>query len=235
MKLHKVTIRKTSRVIVLAICVLISLPAICSAHFPWINVEDYSPGKGAALNLTIGYGHNYPFAGFLSKDKVDSLVIKGPDSKAPVLQFSSDLEIKSSENITAPGVYVVGASKKPGFYTKTTEGGKQMSKKGLKNVLKCSYSHNFMKAVVNVGDGKDGKGRADMLLGHAMEIVPLKNPADLRTGDSLPVKILYKGKPWDGQLTATYAGFSTEKDTWAQTLKSDKNGMAKISLKNGGY
>jgi uncharacterized GH25 family protein len=89
-----------------------------------------------------------------------------------------------------------------------------------------------MKALINVGDGK---GRVDTLLGHAMEIVPLINPAALHAGDALPVKILYKGKPWSGELTATYAGFSTEKNAWAQTVKTDKNGMAKISLEHGGY
>lgn len=232
MQFQKTKAKTTLSLASIILCAALVFPGLCLAHFPWLNAEDYSPDQGAALSLTIGYGHSYPFAGFLSKDKVEDLVLKGPSGKAPTLYFTSDFEIKSSENITTPGAYVVGASKKPGFYTKTTEGGKQVSKKGLKNVLKCSFSHNFMKAVVNVGDVK---GRVDTLLGHAMEIVLLKNPAELRAGDSLPVKILYKGKPWAGQLTATYAGFSTEKDTWAQTLKTDKNGMTKISLKHGGY
>lgn len=207
-------------------------PGRSSAHFPWINVEDFSPDQGSNLSVTIGYGHAYPFAGFLAKDKVERLTLKGPGKKAPEILFKSDLEIKSSESLSEPGVYVLSASKKPGFYTKTTEGGKQTSRKGLTNVLKCSYSHNFMKAIVNVGDGP---GRVDEPLGHVIEIIPMKNPKTLHAGDTLPVKILYKGKPWAGEISATYAGFSTEKDVWAQKVKTDKDGVGKIQLKHGGY
>jgi uncharacterized GH25 family protein len=186
--------------------------------------------------MTIGYGHAYPFGGFLPKDKTDNLSIKGPSTKSPGLTFTSDLEIKSSENIAEPGVYVVTAEKKPGFYTKTAEGGKQASKKGLKNVLKCSYSHAFMKALVNVGDASgDGSGRVDAKTGQVMEIVPLKNPRDLRSGATLPVLVLYKGKPWTGELAATYAGFSTEKDSWAAKVATGWDGKAGIPLNHGGY
>lgn len=207
-------------------------PGLASAHFPWINVEDFSPDQGSNLSMTIGYGHAYPFAGFLSKDKVESLLLRGPVEKTPDIHFTSDFEIKSSESLSAPGVYVVTASKNPGFYTKTIEGGKQTSRKGLKNVIKCSYSHNFMKAIVNVGDGP---GRVDAPCGHVIEIIPMKNPKVLHAGDTLPVKVLYKGKPWAGEIFATYAGFSTEKDAWSQKVKTDRDGTAKIHLKHGGY
>ena len=208
------------------------LPGWCFAHFPWLNAENGSPNPGAGLSMTIGYGHNYPMGGFISKDKVENLLLTGPIEKVPELHFTSDLEIKSSENLTTPGVYIVSAGKTPGFYTKTAEGGKQQSKKGLTDVIKCSYSHSFMKTVINVGEGA---GRVDTPVGQLMEIIPLKNPKDLHAGGALPILVLYKGKPWTGEVVATFAGFSTEKDTWAQKIKTNEEGKTDITLTNGGY
>lgn len=201
------------------------------SHFPWINATDYTPADGAALELNIGWGHAYPFAPFLKKGSVEELNIQGPDKDCPKLSFASDIEIKSEECLTKPGAYIISAIRTPGFYSKTTQGGKQSSKKGLSNVLSCSFSHMCMKAIVNVGDGK---GQTDISVGHPMEILLLKNPVDVDTGDNMPIKVLYKGKPWSGMIYATYAGFSTEKETFAYTTKTDKLGQANIRMLHSG-
>ncbi len=212
---------------------LLTIPLFCLfsvsppafAHYPWINVSDYTPETGAVLKVTLGWGHQYPLAGFLKKDAVEALEISGPEKAA--LYFVSDLEIESQESIRAQGAYIVSATRKSGFYTKTVQGGKRVPKKGLKNVIKCSFSHMCMKAIVNSGNGK---GRTDTIIGHPMEIIPLKNPVDLRTGDYLPVQVLWKEKPFKGYIFATYAGFSAEKETFAYVTKTDKKGKGRIRI-----
>jgi uncharacterized GH25 family protein len=49
-------------------------------------------------------------------------------------------------------------------------------------------------------------------VGHNLEIIPLKNPATLRVGDYLPVRVLFDGEPVTGYptISGTYLGFSTE-------------------------
>jgi len=209
----------------IVLLVLCSSPAL--AHFPWLNAVDYTPPEGSALELNIGWGHAYPFAPFLKKEAVEGLSLTGPDTHCPKLEFVSDIEIKSTESLTIPGAYIIAATRIPGFHTKTAQGYKSSSKKGLDHVLSCSFSHMSMKAVINVGDGK---GVVDKPVGHDLEIVLMKNPVDVRAGEAMPVKVLYKQKPWSGMIFATYAGFSTEKETFAYATKTDKNGQGKIRM-----
>lgn len=199
--------------------------ATAHAHYPWINVTNYTPGTGSSLHMTFGWGHRYPMDGFLKKDALENLSVTGPEKIT--LTFTSDLEIKSREKISTPGAYIVSATRKTGFYTKTAQGGKLASKVNLKDVIKCYYSHMCMKAIVNAGEGK---GKVNNLIGHPIEIIPLKNPADLRIGDYMPVRVLIKNKPFSGYLYATYAGFSTRNETFAYTTRTDKKGMGKIRI-----
>lgn len=219
------------QVICVSVFTLMSFCTQANAHYPWINLSDYTPESGEVLKMTMGWGHRYPLAGFLKYDALESIDILGPGKTKPTVISSSDVEFQSEESISEPGAYIVAAKRKAGFYTKTTEGGKSCSKKGLKNVISCSHSHMCMKAIVNVGEGK---GKVDTPIGHPMEIIPLVNPANLRTGDYLPVQVLVNGKPFKGMIYATYIGFSTEKDTFAYTTKTNKKGKSKIKILNSG-
>jgi len=120
----------------------------------------------------------------------------------------------------------VAATRKAGYYTKTAQGGVAAPKTGLKNVIRCSYSHMCMKAIANVGK----EGRADIVVGHPIEIIAMENPAKLRAGDYLPIKILVNGKPYSGNVFATYTGFSTEPNTFAYATSTDKKGHARIRI-----
>jgi len=222
--MKKNSIKKTCLFSLSIIC-LIFFSAPAYAHYPWINLSDYTPETGSGIKMTIGWGHKYPLAGFLKKDALEILEIRGPEKAK--LKFVSDLEIESQESISTPGAYIIAATRKPGFYTKTTQGSKRASKEKLKNVIKCSFSHMCMKAIVNSGDGK---GKVDTIVGHPMEIIPLKNPVDLRAGDYMPIQVLCNGKPFKGYIFATYSGFSTQKDTFAYTTKTNKKGNGKIRI-----
>ena len=218
---------------VIGVCIF-TIASLCTqayAHYPWINLTDYTPESGKALRMTIGWGHQYPLAGFLKNDALESIYILDSGGKKQAIISTSELEFQSEESISEAGAYIVAAKRKAGFYTKTIEGGKSCSKKGLKNVIKCSHSHMCMKAIANVGEGK---GRVDARIDHAMEIIPLVNPADLRAGDYLPVQVLLKGEPFKGKIYATYVGFSTEKDTFAYTTSTDKKGKGKIKILHSG-
>ena len=66
-----------------------------------------------------------------------------------------------------------------------------------------------------------------------MEIIPLSNPAELNVGDYLPVKILYRGAPYDGTVYSTYEGFSTE-GAYAYTIDTNERDIANIRLLDRG-
>ncbi len=197
------------------------------AHFPWINVDNYSPDTGDSAHITIGWGHRYPLGGFLKMADLENIAMVGPDGGKEPVSSVSDLEFQPENNFSKPGSYLIVAKRKTGFYTKTTQGGKRQSKEGLKNVIKCSRSQMCMKAIINVGDGQ---GKVDSKVGHPLEIIPLANPAELKAGDYLPVQVLLHGKPYNDKIFATYMGFSTEKDVFAYTSKTDRQGKGRIRI-----
>lgn len=209
--------------LLLAMCIF---PFTAHAHFPWINLTDYTPDKGAGLSLTIGWGHRYPLDGFLKEGALENISLIGPGKTTSKIVYNSEVELQSETVLRQEGTYIVAAQRKAGFYTKTAQGGKRRSKKGLDDVIHCSYSHMCMKAVANVGKST----QVDTVVGHPIEIVPLQNPASLKVGDYLPIRVLLKGKPCSSEVFATYMGFSTEKNTFAYATKTDKNGRARIRI-----
>ncbi|MBU0973602.1 MAG: DUF4198 domain-containing protein [Proteobacteria bacterium] len=227
----KTRIGRYVKVVSLLCMCLFALQTNCYAHFPWINVLDYTPETGAGLKMTLNWGHAYPFSDFLKKSATESVSLNGPGNDSLGIDYVSEVMLASKETITTPGTYIVSAVRKPGFYTKTKKGGKRSSKQGLEHVIKCSFSQMSMKAVVNAGNVN---GPADRVLGHPMEIVPLKNPGNLRSGDDLPIWILLDGKPYSGTFFATYAGFSTQKETFAYASKTDKKGLGNLKILTSG-
>lgn len=216
-----------------SVCCLLTLFAInqpAAAHFPWINLTDYTPAKGAKLKGTIGWGHHYPLDGFLQQNSLESLTLIDPDSKKAELTFTSALEMETETGVSKEGGYILSGQRKPGFYTKTIKGGKRASKQGLEGVLRCSYSHMSMKAVANHGK----PGDVSTMVGLPIEIIPLDNPAALRIGDHLNIKVMAGGKPFKGTVYATYAGFSTDKNTYAYATNTDKKGKGRIRILHPG-
>ena len=108
--------------------------------------------------------------------------------------------------------YGLAAELKPGFYTIYKDGDKKKHhmgpKTGLKNEEMSLHYCQQGKAIVNSGKVTDSFRQP---VGHKLEIIPLKNPALLREGDTLPLKVLFDGEPVPGypKLLATYLGFST--------------------------
>lgn len=229
------TYQKYKRIVVIA-CTTLALLAgtgfSARAHFPWINLEDGHISADKNLKWTIAWGHRFPAAGLMKEADVEAMAVIGPDGGGQSKAFSiSELEFQSAEGLAKAGAYLVAVKRKASFYTKTTEGSKRQSKAGLANVLSCSRSHSFMKAVANVDTSN---GKVDAVVGHAMEIVPLVNPASLRVGDYLPFTVLYKGKPYRTEFSATYGGFSTEDAVWAYAAGTDKDGLGKVKILSSG-
>jgi len=145
------------------------------------------------------------------------------------VQFESKEDLKE-------GTYLLVMESKGNFGAYTEKGYKRKSKKELKGEKikgDVKYSQNFCKALVNVG-GKSGGESYSKVLGHGLEIVPLKDPGELRTNDILPLKVLHNGKTIDESVMvyATYIGFSNEPDAFAYTAWASKynEGTAKIRL-----
>jgi len=72
------------------------------------------------------------------------------------------------------------------------------------------------------------------VFGHALEIVPMQDPAGLKRGDELTVKVLAQGQPVRATIYGTFDGFSPEANTFAYTTSTNKEGIAKLRMIGSG-
>jgi uncharacterized GH25 family protein len=196
------------------------------AHSLWLNIDNDQPRVGQAVPIEIGWGHKFPKdevikEGFLKE--IYACDVTG--ARTPLKQISQTVFefIPQSED-----TFTILANVHPGFLSKTTEGYKLQSKKGLENVVSCFRYDIRAKAMVNVG----GMAKSpEAPIGDTLEIVPLKDPRGLDKGERLPVKIMYQGKPLaSADVKATYAGFSDQPHTFAWSTATDKTGLAEIKI-----
>ena len=220
--------------------VVFSVSAVYACH-PWINANKYRLEEGNTLRFHFALGHNYPFGhSFYDNAEMEHLYMLSPEGKRceigqrtykgklSMVQFESRDELKK-------GTYLVVMESKPHFLAKTTKGYRYKSKAELKDkeiIGKVKFSQNLCKAIASVGQG-GGEG-CSKILGHGLEIVPLKDPNELRTNDFLPIQILHNGKPLKESVKvyATYIGFSNDTDVFAYTCwaSASREGKAKIRI-----
>ena len=220
---------KKSRMIGLLVILglVLSTSAAYACH-PWINANKYKLRTRDTLRFHIAYGHNYPFGhSFYDNDRIENLYLLNPRGEKQEVGprvlgkgKSSQVQFESKENLEE-GTYLLVTETKGNFGAYTTKGYKRESKAELKSEeIKgdVSFSRNYCKALVSVG-GKGGGESYSKVLGHGLEIVPLKDPSELHTNDILPLKVLHNGKPFEKSVMvyATYMGFSNETDVFAYT------------------
>ncbi|HYD16648.1 MAG TPA: DUF4198 domain-containing protein [Candidatus Nanoarchaeia archaeon] len=72
-------------------------------------------------------------------------------------------------------------------------------------------------------------------LNHVLEIVPEKDPASLRSGESLPVRVLFRGKPLSGvKVSAMYADAPAKGHSFPVSAFTDQQGRAELKLDRPG-
>ena len=89
----------------------------------------------------------------------------------------------------------------------------------------------FPKALVNVTPADNG---FSTIIGDTLEIVPVTNPATVRPGGEMTVRVLFKGQPLSTNVSATYDGFSKEENTYAYYTEGHKDGTAKVKITQAG-
>ena len=206
---------------------------LCPRHMDYH--AEHTMDKSITAVFSIANAHSFVIPGkdLLPRDQVDKAFFLDPDGKEIPAVAGADDSFQSKTVLKTPGSYVAVVKKQGGFSSKTTDGYKRgKNKKDLKDVIECSYSEKYAKALLTAGT--PGGKSFSQVIGHPIEIVPLQDPAKLKKGDILTVKILFQGKPARTNVYGTYAGFSEESGTFAYTTSTDKDGIAKIKLINEG-
>jgi uncharacterized GH25 family protein len=209
----------------MAVAAAVSAASGAMAHSLWLEAQEASPPAGQPLKINVGFNEGFELADIIEQ-AVESVEAPAAASSAGEVALKP-AGGKNYEYVTeapaAAGSYVAWISYKP-FVMGHGEGKK---------------NRYFMtgKAVVNVGGASDdfptkpvGKSQ--------LEIVPLANPSTLRAGGSLPVQVLFEGKPLPrAELMGDFRGFNPA-GSWglakAFYCRTDKDGKVDFLPLKGG-
>ena len=201
------------------------LPQAASAHDLWLNMEDHYLNTTGKTEAKVVFGHNYPHFGLLVKeDQLSEFYYVAPSGIETTIDKTWE-EVKGTSygrpagarvgaiNCDQEGTYIVVASKK---------------RKGSKLTV---ASEKYAKSILVVGDGtKDVR----VPVGQRIEIVPLKNPSEIKPGEMLPVKVLFEGKPLETYVYGTYAGYYSEDEPFPVLARSNADGIAQVKIDRAG-
>jgi len=213
---------------------LLIVPMQARAHNLWLGLDHYNQKVGDTAKVFLYLAHSLPFADLGRPEKMKDFFYLGPSGE------KKDFELKKYDpksffnevgvdlNMRREGTYLAVAAMEPLFVSTTPEGKKRKSKKELPDAISCRHVGFFAKAIFHAG--KPGGTAYKTVLGHIIEMIPQKDPCLLKTGDYLPIKVIFKGKPLAGEfIYATYVGFSTREE-YPFATGTDGEGMARIKI-----
>lgn len=214
---------------------MIALPGIINAHDMWFEMLQYKIDKGAFLECRFPSDHVFPSTQkeFIPADRMAATYLIPPSGQIIPLNAMGNNMYRSARRLLQEGTYLGVSGKKWTYWVKTTEGyieGK--NKTQVTGALRGIYSAKFAKAIVVV---QHSGGTIFMKpAGHEIEIIPLRDPYTISKGDTLPIKVLLKGKPTKIEVNATYEGYSTKQNAFATTVTTDELGRADIRITKHG-
>lgn len=224
-------------IFVALVVVLASVPAF--SHELTIRGEDPEMKAGEPFHATVQSAHK-----FIVPEEVEVL----ERVKAGIIEDGKFIESKLTGNdpklwidftVTPKdlsGSVMLVAIKDGETWSITNEGGKTGARKELEaqglKVIRATKNDKYAKAIFNASH--DDKNFAQVV-GHPLEIIPVTNPADAKTGEYFTVKILLNGQPYTGPIWATYDGFVTEYENTYAYYTEAENGEAHVKITAPGW
>ncbi len=227
------------RIITAAILFSLSAFPAFSHELTIKNTKGGVPEAGKTFELTVQSAHRFIVpeeveilsrvkAGIIENGKLTESELKANESELCI-----DFSVTPKD---LSGSFIVTAIKDGESWCITNEGGKSGARKDLEaqglKVISANKYDKYAKAIFNTS--KEDKNFAQVL-GQPLEIVPVTNPADAKTGEYFDVKILLNGQPYTGPVWASYDGFATEYENTYAYYTEAENGEAHIKITAPGW
>ncbi|MDI6790294.1 MAG: DUF4198 domain-containing protein [Thermodesulfobacteriota bacterium] len=191
------------------------------AHDLWLNVDNYYPEAGRKATVKAVFGHNFPYYDILiGREGLAEFSYLGPDGQKR--EITKTWEDKTGERSGALVGEFIAAQK--GTYVVTAY-------RKVKGDKEHVASEKYAKSIISAGEGESNISGP---FGHRIEIVPLKDPKEIKPGDAIPVRLLFEGRPLSTYLYATYAGYYSEDEPFPFFTKSNEEGVAYIRISQPG-
>lgn len=209
--------------------VLLMLAGAATAHEFVAVPASRTAAAGAALPIAVYSTHALLEPEELERTEINRVRIVHGGTRTDVALRGDEGRLLQLGEGRAPaaGTFIVSGHRLPLVFSTTPEGSRPGSKLDNPTAIRAGRTEKFSKALVNLSASDPGFAT---VLGDRLEIVPAANPAGLRVGDELPVRVLFEGQPLGAAVTATYQGFSTRPDTYAYATQATAEGIAHIRI-----
>lgn len=224
------------------------------AHDFWLEAQPFysKPGEKVDIGIYVGedlFGEALPnipesYTDFSYTDLSDS----NPENRKKI----------QGEIARYPAGYFF--PKMTGFYTVGYRSGENMislsgkkfneylKTEGLEKIIDYRAKHKLsdksakeiysrcVKTIIQVGDNNKRNAfnidRSQQAFNYTLEIIPLKNPYQIKLGNEMPIQVNYLGKPAVNILMTAY----TKETPWERvSIRTDKQGRANIKLNQKGH
>ena len=224
--------------------ILLAAPLL--AHDTWLIPSAFRPSPGTTVDVRLATSEAFPTSEVAaSPDRIARFVLRQPSGTQPVEGYRVDgTFLVARVTPSEPGHSVVIAETKPrAFVLEPKIFNQYLQEEQLTAILQSRAAGNqtsspgreryqkIAKTILCVGAVNDSLHTQPNDLW--LEIIPERDPCSLRVGDSLPVQVLFQGRPLAGvHLAAGYTGVTGHKyPVWVLT---DPAGRATLPLDRPG-
>lgn len=245
-------------VIVAVAAVLVFGAAVAGAHDFWLVPNAFQVAVGETVTVHGQTSSKFPTTeSAVATDRVADARLVGASGDIRISDLSiADKSLRLRARPSASGQYVIAATLHWRSMRESAasfrrylelEGApsalERIDREGLlagRDSLTRRYA-KYAKALVQVG--KDGGRAFSRIAGHPLEFIPMSDPATLRAGDTLALRLQFLGRPaagarihagavhWTGSTAGSSDIHEAAKDV---ELVSDANGVVRVPISAGG-
>lgn len=197
------------------------------AHEVWVSAPQQLKAEDT-LKVELAYG-DYPYVEKIPEARLHifaPMEIISQDGEHQTLVQKGENYQYQSEKPLKSGSYWITATYKPTFWSQNAEGWKMDNMQGTPNATYCEQTQMFGKSLVTVGKNPLNAEMAMTRVGLPLEIVPLKDPSKVKSGEAFPVQIFYNEMPLAGETVIATADTVIVKDLEAATGHREPQGFS---------
>ena len=215
----------------LMLAVGLSVPA--QAHEFIVKVTPEAPQKGVAATAEFMASHVFTESDEMEdpKDIKAALIQDGQAADLAVKANPAAKDVLAEFTVSTEAPVWLAGHRLPQLWSQTPDGmlaGDKNTLSGQKILFTNKYE-KFVKVLLNPSAGDKSFSKP---IGQTLEVVPLDNPAGIKVGDEIKVRILYNGQPVAVPVYASYMGFSDQQNTYAYyTEPEEGDPVVKITAK----
>ena len=257
MRLHVKTHRRPQRVIaaVAAVIATLTVFSAAAAHDFWLIPDFFGFQDGSVVHISARSGTRFPMGTAMQPTRVAEARVIGANSDEKITEMAIEgTALRLHHKPTAPGQYLVAAILTPpprinrvppaGLirFLRAEGGAAEASRLERDNAFMARdtvlyASRSSAATILQLGNG--GPRAFSKTAGYPLEFVPLSDPAALRVGDTLHVRILGNGKPAanigiDAVPAADTTLRAESSETQAISLAADASGVVHLPLTKAG-